>query len=248
MATTAAALAPNMEVEDRRQAIGPNGQEIVYPESDGQPMADNTRQFRYIVTIHGGIAALFAGRPDVFVAGDLLWYPQEGDNKVRMAPDVMVVLGRPPGDRGSYLQWREDGIAPQVVFEVLSPGNTIAEMTRKFRFYERFGVEEYYVYDPDRGELSGWLRRGDLLEEIDEMQGWVSPRLGVRFSLDGMDLVLQRPNGSKFETFVELQQRADAEHQRADAEQQRADVERQRADRLAARLRELGVEPDAPAP
>lgn len=220
-----------------------------YPESDGQPMAENAEQYDWIVKIKENLEILFADREDVFIAGDLLWYPVP-DRRVSgpLAPDVMVAFGRPKGRRGTYRQWEEGGVAPQVVFEVLSPGNTIAEMTRKFRFYERFGVEEYYVYDPDRGELSGWLRRGDLLEEIDEMQGWVSPRLGVRFSLDGMDLVLQRPNGSKFETFVELQQRADAEHQRADAEQQRADVERQRADRLAARLRELGVEPDAPAP
>lgn len=78
--------------------------EIIYPDSDGKPMADNTRQFRYIVTIQGGIAALFADHPDVFVAGDLLWYPVEGNNKIRAAPDTMVVFGRPPGDRGSYLQ------------------------------------------------------------------------------------------------------------------------------------------------
>ena len=57
--------------------------EIYYPESDGKPMADNTRQFRYIVTIHSGIADLFAGDPNVFVAGDLLWYPVEGSNTTR---------------------------------------------------------------------------------------------------------------------------------------------------------------------
>jgi Uma2 family endonuclease len=33
------------------------------------------------------------------------------------------------------------------------PNNTLAEMIRKFRFYERYGVEEYYVYDPDIGFL-----------------------------------------------------------------------------------------------
>ncbi len=183
--------------------------EIIYPDSDGKPMADNTRQFRHIVTIQGGIAALFADRPDVFVAGDLLWYPVEGDNKIRAAPDTMVVFGRPPGDRGSYLQWREDGLAPQVVFKVLSPGNTVAEMTRKFLFYEQYGVEEYYVYDPDRGSLDGWIRRGGRLEDVPDMQGWVSPRLGIRFGMDGMDLVLYRPDGRRFETFVELEQRAE---------------------------------------
>ena len=64
----------------------------------------------------------------MFVAGDLLWYPVEGKPSIRTAPDVMVVFGRPKGDRGSYKQWEEDGIAPQVVFEVLSPGNRAGEM------------------------------------------------------------------------------------------------------------------------
>ena len=39
-------------------------------------------------------------------------------------------------------------------------------------------------------------------------------------------------------------QRAEAETQRAEAETQRAEVERLRAERLAARLRELGEDPD----
>jgi Uma2 family endonuclease len=202
--------------------------EIIYPDSDGQPMADNTRQFDYIVMIQGGLAALFAGRPDVFVAGDLLWYPVEGSNTIRAAPDAMVVFGRPPGYRGSYQQWCEDGLAPQVVFEVLSPGNTRAEMARKRQFYERYGVEEYYEYDPDRGELRGWLRREGRLEPIARMENWVSPRLGVRFTLEGTDLVLYRPDGRRFETFVELERRAEAERQRAEAERQRAEAERQR--------------------
>jgi hypothetical protein len=82
--------------------------QIKYPESDGKPMADNTLQYRWIVTIQGGIDAMFKDNPDVFVAGDLLWYPVEGNNKIRVAPDVMVVCDRPKGERGSYLQWKEN--------------------------------------------------------------------------------------------------------------------------------------------
>jgi len=182
--------------------------EVLYPDSDGKPMADNTRQFDTIVMIQGGLAALFADRPDVFVAGDLLWYPVVGNSEIRAAPDAMVVFGRPPGHRGSYVQCREDNIAPQVTFEVLSPGNTRAEMRRKLEFYEQYGVEEYYEYDPDRGILKGWLRRDGRLELIARMESWVSPRLGIRFSLEGTDLVLYRPDGRRFETFVELDRRA----------------------------------------
>ncbi|MEZ5582922.1 MAG: Uma2 family endonuclease [Candidatus Competibacteraceae bacterium] len=222
--------------------------EIVYPDSDGKPMADNTKQFDWIVTIEGGLEALFADRPDVFVAGDLLWYPVEGDNKTRAAPDAMVAFGRPKGHRGSYKQWCEQGIAPQVVFEVLSPGNTSREMDAKRAFYDRYGVEEYYLYDPDRGLLQGWLRSGGRLRAIEEMRGWVSPRLGVRFDLDGLDLCLYRPDGKRFISNLEAQQRADQEKQRADQAEQRADqaeqaLRQQMQVQLAAirQLRQLGL-------
>lgn len=212
--------------------------EVIYPESDGQPMADNTKQFRWIVTIQGGIDALFRDNPNVFVAGDLLWYPVEGNNTLRVAPDTMVVFGRPKGDRGSYLQWREDNIAPQVVFEVLSPGNSAKEMLKKLAFYDRYGVEEYYIYDPDDGELLGWQRQGKALVSIAPIIGWVSSRLGIKFTLENGNLVIYRPDGERFLTYLEL------ERQRAEQVRQRAEQERERADKLAERLRSLGVDPD----
>jgi Uma2 family endonuclease len=224
----------------------------LYPESDGLPMADNTKQFRYIVMIKLGLDWLFADHPDVFIAGDFFWYPVEGNNKIRQAPDVLVVFGRPKGDRRSYLQWKEGGIAPQVVFEILSPHNTVGEMTRKFQFYQAYGVEEYYVYDPDHRVLEGWLRRDGGLVEIETMNGWKSPRLGVRFEVDEDGLKLYRPDGQRFLEYEELarleeesRQQADEERRRADKEGQRAAEERQRADKLAAQLRALGVNPDA---
>lgn len=208
----------------------PSQSQVIYPESDGQPMADNTKQFRWIVTIQGGLDALFKDDPNVFVAGDLLWYPVEENNTISKAPDVMVVFGRPKGDRGSYQQWQENNIAPQVVVEILSPGNRLTEMLNKLRFYERYGVEEFYIYDPDRGDLGGWLRSGEELREINPIAGWVSPRLGVRFELSSEGLELYRPDGQKFATYVEL----DRQRELAIA----------RAERLAAKLRELEIDPD----
>jgi Uma2 family endonuclease len=233
---------------------------IVYPDSDGQPIADSTLQFRSIVKIEGGLEAVFLHDPSVFVAGDLFWYAVEGKPRIRTAPDAMVVFGRPKGDRGSYKQWEEGGIAPQVVFEVLSPRNRPARMERKFQFYQRYGVEEYYVYDPHQGDLDGWLRVGQTLQQIPAMSGFESPRLRIRFEPgEGPDnLKIFGPDGRPFLTYMEaFAQReaerqnaatrgscADVESQRVGAASWRADAERQRADRLAARLRELGVEPD----
>jgi Uma2 family endonuclease len=182
--------------------------EIDYPDQDGNPMSDNTKQFRLIVMIKENLEVFYATLFDVFVAGDLLWYPIEGDNKTRLAPDAMVVFGRPKGDRGSYQQWKEGNIAPQITFEILSPSNYAPEMEEKRVFYETHGVEEYYSYDPDRLRLKGWLRQNDQLLPIPEMKNWVSPRMGIRFTLNQGELEIYRPDGRKFLTSVELEQRA----------------------------------------
>jgi hypothetical protein len=73
-----------------------------YPEDDGKPMSDNTKQLRWIVVLFGNLCALFREMADVFVAGNHLWYPEKGHPENGYAPDVMVVFGRPKGDRSSY--------------------------------------------------------------------------------------------------------------------------------------------------
>ncbi len=206
-------------------SIDPN---LFYPENDGNPMSDNTEQFRWInteqfrwiVIIKENLEILFAEDLDVFIAGDLLWYPIEGDNKTRQAPDVMVIFGRPKGKRSSYQQWKERHIAPQVAFEILSPSNTQREMATKRDFYEQYGVEEYYLYDPQRLRLNGWIRSGNALLPIAAMEGWVSPRLGIRFTQVNVELEIYRPDGRRFLTSVELNRRAELADQRAESLQE----------------------------
>jgi Uma2 family endonuclease len=215
--------------------------DLLFPDSDGKPMADNTEQFRWIVTIKENLEIIFESQPDVFIAGDLLWYPLESTLLAPTAPDVMVIFGRPKGKRGSYKQWKENNIAPQVAFEILSPSNTGPEMVRKREFYETYGVEEYYQYDPDRLRLKGWIRQGGLLVEIPVMNGWVSPLLGIRFGMNSTDMEIYRPNGMKFFTSVELDLRArqaeaiaQQQSKRAEFECERAELERERAERAIA--------------
>lgn len=217
----------------------------LYPDDDGLPMSDNTLQFQWIMTLQGNLDSLFREDLNVFVGGNLLWYAVEGEPTIRTAPDALVVFGRPKGYRGSYKQWREDGIAPQVVFEVLSPGNRDDDLARKFEFYERYGVEEYYLYDPEAVVLSGWRRNDNILQAIEPLHGWVSPRLGIRFDLSGEELVILRPDGERFLTFLETKEEQERERRRADEAQQQANEARQRAERLAAQLRALGIEPEA---
>lgn len=232
---------------------------LIYPETDGKPMAENTVQFDYITKIKGGLDFQYRADPNVFVAGDLFWYPVEGAPEIRMAPDTLVVFGRPKGHRGSYRQWEEGNIAPQVVFEIWSPGNRPRDMVDKLDFYQTYGVEEFYLFDPESSDLLGWQRQGPQLVSIPHMNGWISPRLGVRFELKDGALELFHPDGSRFETFLETaqarewareqleqeRQRAQQEKQRAEQEKQRAEQEKQRAERLAERLRALGIDPNS---
>ena len=218
--------------------------EIHYPDSDGLPMSDNTLQFEWITLIKENLEVLFALDPNVFVAGDLLWYPVEGNPKIRQAPDTLVAFGRPKGYRGSYQQWQEDGIAPQVVFEVLSPGNSRAEMSRKLLFYHQYGVEEYYSYNPQPNDLRVWVRRDGILDELDDLQHWVSPRLGIRFDPQASPLKIYGPDGMAFLSTWEREQLRQQATQRAQEADRRAEEERQRADLLAAHLASLGIDPD----
>ncbi|MEA5421332.1 Uma2 family endonuclease [Spirulina sp. CCNP1310] len=209
---------------------------LIYPDYDGQPMADNTRQFQWIVFLKENLERWFAPYNQIFVAGDLLWYPVEGRPDLRVAPDVLVVFGRPKGHRGSYQQWREGNIAPQVVFEILSPRNRLQEMAKKQEFYNTYGVEEYYLYDPEENDLCGFIRVNGLLTPVDQIADWISPCLGIRFELTAESLALYRPDGEKFLTTLELEAQMEAQRQRAETEYQRAE-------RLAAQLRALGIEP-----
>ena len=226
------------------QLQSPDKSNIIYPDDNGEPMSDNTEQFRLIVWIKENSELLFANDPNVFVAGDLLWYPVEGNNKLCQAPDVMVVFGRPKGYRGSYQQWNEDNIGPQVVFEILSPGNRPAAMIHKFKFYERYGVEEYYLYDPQILELTGWQRVEEELEAIEQIDGWISPRLGVRFGLSETGLEMFGPSGEPFVSFVELAQPIQQTQTRAQQAETLLEQERSRAQALELRLREMGIHPN----
>ncbi|MEB3164286.1 MAG: Uma2 family endonuclease [Prochlorothrix sp.] len=198
----------------------------LYPESDGKPMVDNTKQYRWVVRLTENLKRLFLdSRNPAFVGTDLFWYPVEGRSDIVCAPDVFVALGRPAGDRGSYQQWKEDQIAPQVVFEVLSPSNTMAEMAAKQSFYVQYGAAEIYFYNPDTLDFWGFVQDQDgqphrLLLPLH--LPWTSPRLGVTFRLGATELEIVRRDGQLFED---------------------PSVWANKLDRAMAKLRELGIDP-----
>ncbi|MEM1119757.1 MAG: Uma2 family endonuclease [Bacteroidota bacterium] len=244
---------------------------VYYPSSDGKPMAENTIQFEWLTTIKFGLEELTEGK-EVFVAGDLLWYPLEGNNRIRVAPDVMAALGRPKGHRSSYLQWREDGIPPQVVIEILSPGNKKDEMAQKLVFYEKYGVKEYIIYYPHKNDLQIYERIDQKLVELETIPPrWTSKYLGFHLK-KGLDkLTVLHPDDTPFKTYLEVvaeKRKAIAEKQQAITAKEQAIVEKEQAllakeqavekeqaalaqkdnvlkekEILAQKLRDLGIDP-----
>jgi Uma2 family endonuclease len=226
-------------------------EDLLYPSGDGQPMAESTEQYRWIVMVKENLEILFKDDPEVFIAGDLLWYPEpvEVPPAPSQAPDVMVALGRPKGMRLSYKQWQEDNVAPQVVFEILSRSNRTRRgreaMALKFRFYEVYGVQEYYIYDPDKFTLQGWQRQGDALEPISQMSDWVSPRLGIRFIWQPRQaLTLYSPEGQRFLSSIELAEQAEQAQQQAEKAQQKAEKAQQALLDAVPRLQAMGLSPE----
>ena len=55
--------------------------DLFYPESDGQPMSENTQQYRWIVCLTENITHLLADQT-AFVGADLSWYPVEGSPEI----------------------------------------------------------------------------------------------------------------------------------------------------------------------
>jgi Uma2 family endonuclease len=199
----------------------------LYPDSDSKPMADNTAQYRWIVRLVTNLKRCLKDQT-AFVAGDLLWYPVpvKTPPAPAQAPDAMVVLGRPEGERGSYKQWEEDNIAPQVVFEILSPSNTAREMLAKQAFYCKYGVLEMFFYDPGSYDFWGLVRTapGQDFKPVMSMNfPWTSPTLGIRFELFEDGLAVFHPDGELFKDPMEF-------------------IEER--DRAFAKLRAMGIDPE----
>ena len=135
---------------------------VDYPSSDGRPVAESDHQFIPLTYAASRLRQHFRHRDDVYVAGNLLIYYEEG-SLARVAPDVFVVLGAPRRKRSSYLLWEEPK-APDFVLEITSRGTHGEDQGPKRDLYRRLGVTEYWQYDPTGDYLEPALQGLELVE------------------------------------------------------------------------------------
>jgi Uma2 family endonuclease len=209
---------------------------IVYPTSDGKPLAETYDHLYAILVTLEVLRQYLAGQEATVLANQFLYYAQ-GFPKLRVAPDVMVIFGVAPGGRDSYKLW-EEGQAPSVVFEMTSKGTQQEDQAIKRHLYAQIGVEEYWLFDP-KGE---WLE--SPLMGFRLVQNEYVPIADLRSEVLGLQLAVE----GKLIAFTELatgrRLLAPAElSEELKQQQNRAEQERNRVERLKAPLQALGVKP-----
>lgn len=228
--------------------------EIEYPESDGKPMAESPIHLKVMLHLVGALQDHFAGEPDVYVAGNMLLYYEQG-KRSSVAPDVFVVQGVPNEDRDVYLLWRE-GKGPCFVLEVTSKTTRDEDQRTKKTRYAQLGVEEYFLFDP-RGEYLHPRFQGLLLTHGEYQPLRLAPdgsltsrTIGITFRPQGRSLrMTDVETGRLLLTYTEWKEKAQAAEERAEAAEKRAEAEsaarraaEERAAEAEARARALAEE------
>ncbi len=215
---------------------------IEYPDEDGKPMAEGDLQCSYLIYARSVLRIYFENHPDVYVAGNLFIYYEKGNPESVVAPDVFVVFGVEKRDRGSYKTWEENDKIPDFVLEITSKTTRSKDQGAKKGIYAFLGVREYFQYDPTGDYLNPQLQGLHLVEGNyfpvttntlpDGTVSLTSEVLGLELRLEAGKLRFYNPTTGQ--TLLTHEEEAVA---RQAAEE--------KAQRLAAKLRELNIDPDS---
>ncbi|MCA6589308.1 MAG: Uma2 family endonuclease [Pseudanabaena sp.] len=240
---------------------------------DGEPLETNQHRVAMNVLIRS-YQQYRGADTDFYVGGNMFIYYSTTQVKNRdfRGPDFFVALDVDgQRDRLGWVVWEEEGRYPDIIIELMSPSTANVDLGLKKQLYDRvFKTQDYFVYNPfDPNSLQGWHRNSTYEAIAPDERGWLwCESLGLwlgtwqgtidretltwlRFYDQSGALVLLPEEAAQQRAETEAQraeaeaQRAEIEAQRAETEAQRAETERLRAERLAARLRELGEDPDS---
>jgi len=135
----------------------PLQRDVHYPDSDGKPMAETDLHRDEMYDLIKALDRRYRDAPDVYVSGNLFLYYTKGDPRAVVAPDVFLVKGVPKRSRRIYKLW-EEGRPPSLVIELTSDSSQDEDLAKKKPCYERLGVEEYFLHDPNQDYLDPALQ------------------------------------------------------------------------------------------
>ncbi|MGI9056276.1 MAG: Uma2 family endonuclease [Pyrinomonadaceae bacterium] len=177
-------------------------EEIYYPESDGKPMAEtdvHRSQMNYLIE---SLKLFFENQKTAYVSGNIMFYYEEGNPYKSFSPDVMVCFDISPGNRRVYKLWEEKQF-PQVIFEISSRATWGEDLNKKWFLYQKFGVKEYYIFDPEYDYLpepliAYRLKKGELRQVKIKNGRIFSEELGLEIVDTGEGLRLYDPQTKEF--------------------------------------------------
>ena len=209
---------------------------IVYPSSDGLPMAETDFQRRPLTYAVDALDVYFQDRQDIYVSDNLFIYYEEGNPKAVVAPDVFVVIGTDKYDRSSYFLWREPK-GPDFVIEITSRSTRTEDQGPKRETYAFLGVAEYWQYDPTGDYLHPPLQGFQLVgQNYEPIPATPLPQMGLSLHSRVLNLDLRLKQGRLYvydpATRQPLRSLREAEQDRQQAEQDRqaAETARQEAE------------------
>lgn len=229
------------DISTSRIRYAPTNGTIIYPESDGKPMAETELHRNALINALIILIEAFKDKPDVCVSGNMMMYYVEGDPKKSVSPDIFVSFGIGKKLRRTYRVW-EEGKPPDFVLEFSSEKTHRTDQNKKKLLYASIGVQEYFLYDPERQylptPLMGFrLVEGEFVPIPANPDGSVmSATLDLELRLRGDILGFYDTVSSKW-----LETPADIATARAEQEAARAEQEaeiRKQAEAEASRLRE----------
>jgi len=245
-------------------------EDIIFPPSDlysDEPQVETELHLEQIMLLIKSLKWLWKERTDFYAVGNLSIYysPHQKKSEDVRGPDFFVVLGTERKIRKSWVVWEENGKYPNLIVEILSPTTAKTDReTKKILYQDTFRTPEYFWFDPYTLEFVGfYLIHGkyQLVEPNEKGYLW-SQELGLYLGIEDGLLRYFTADGTLIPTPEESAEmeaeRAEMEAKRAEIEAKRAEIESKRATleaakvtiesekskRLAAKLRELNIDPD----
>jgi Uma2 family endonuclease len=217
-------------------------EDVILPPSDlysDEPPLETELHLRQIILLFKCLEWLWRDRTDFYAAGNLTIYYSFSKSKSEdfRGPDFFVVLDTERKARKSWVVWEEDGKYPNVILEILSESTANTDKEVKKKLYQNtFRTPDYFWFDPYTLEFAGFhLVDGNYqpLEANNQGHLW-SQQLGLYLGIHQGLLRFFTPEGQLIPTPEE----------EAESERQQKELALSRAERLAAKLRELNIDPD----
>jgi Uma2 family endonuclease len=209
-----------------------------------EPQLETVLHLQQLILLLTSLEWAWRDRTDFFAAGNLTVYysPRQRKSEDFRGPDFFVVLGTNREPRKSWVVWEEGGKYPDLVVEVLSDSTADIDRNLKKEIYQNiWRTPNYFWFDPDSLEFQGFHLVDGLYYPLEPDQNgrlWSQP-LGLFLGLHETKLRFFSAAGELVTTPTEDALTSQFALHEA---QQQVEQERLRANRLAARLRELGID------